>query len=166
MIFSDKLATYGTISIMLCVGTALGMIGLFVGVMSPKYIGLESLLTLQLIFYSQMLISDPQKWPIGFMYLKYFKFSSGYNELFKLSSYVPETISSKKLSHLEIKKTIIENFNINFVILMMAFVVFMAFFVLKYWKEAQLLDQEQKRKQKAIYEKAGNFIEIDTKDSI
>ncbi len=85
LIFSDKLATYGTISIMLCVGTVFGMIGLFVGVLSPKYIGLESLLTLQLIFYSQMLIADPQKWPIGFMYLKYLKFSSGYNDIFKLS---------------------------------------------------------------------------------
>ncbi len=59
LIYSKKLATYGTISIVLCVGTAFGMIGLFVGILSPKYIGLESLLTLQLIFYSQMLISNP-----------------------------------------------------------------------------------------------------------
>ena len=147
LIYSDKLATYGTISIVLCVGTAFGMIGLFVGVLSPKYIGLESLLTLQLVFYSQMLISNPEKWPIGFMYLKYLKFSSGYNEIFKLSEYVPSTIHANKLNHLDMKKTIIENFNINFAILMLSFLVFLVIFMLKYIKESQMSRLEEKRRQ-------------------
>jgi hypothetical protein len=132
LIFSENIATYTTISIVLCVGTGLSLICLAIGLCSPKYIGLESLLTLQLVFFSQLLIKNPSKWPVGFMYLKYLKLSSGYNELFTFTDFFPETIFAKKMDHLDMKKTFIENFNINFIILGFSFLVFLIFFYLQY----------------------------------
>ncbi len=49
------------------------------------------ILTLQLIYYSQLLIIKISKWPVGFVYLKHIRFSTGYNDILTLSSY--ETIS-------------------------------------------------------------------------
>jgi hypothetical protein len=117
------------------VGTAFGILGLMIGLLSPKYIGLESLLTLQLVFFSQLLIVNPSKWPVGFMYLKYFKFSSGYNDILILTDFIPYTTSAKKMENLGIKKTIIENFNINFILLGLSFLVFIIVFYLKSRKE-------------------------------
>jgi hypothetical protein len=57
------------------------MIGLF----TPKYIGLEAILTLQLIYYSLILVLDSKKYPIGFNTFKYFKYSNGYNEILNIS---------------------------------------------------------------------------------
>jgi len=71
-----------------------------IGLMTPKYIGLESILTLQLIFYSQLLISDPSKWPIGFVYLRYLKFSTGFNNIFTYTDYLPLSVMKKKFHHL------------------------------------------------------------------
>lgn len=39
---------------------------LIAGLIAPKYIGLEAVLTLQLIFYSCLLVTDAQKYPVGF----------------------------------------------------------------------------------------------------
>jgi hypothetical protein len=100
------------------------------------------------------------------MYLKYLKFSSGYNEIFKLSEYVPSTIYAKKLNHLDMKKTMIENFNINFAILMLSFLVFMVVFLLKYMKESQMSQLEEKRKQVSDLEKEDLAIPFDTKEPI
>jgi hypothetical protein len=121
------------------VGTVLGILGLMIGLLSPKYIGLESLLTLQLVFFSQLLIVNPSKWPVGFMYLKYFKFSSGYNDILNLTDFIPSTNSAKKMENLGIKKTIIENFNINFILLGLSFIVFIIVFYLKNRKETQMM---------------------------
>ena len=131
LIYSDNIAVYNWISIILCVGTGLSLVGLLVGLLSPKYIGLESLITLQLIFYSQLLITDPSKWPVGFLDLKYLKFASGYNDIFAFTSYTPLTDSAKKLHHLAMQKKVCENFNINFVVLFLAFVVFTVFYSLE-----------------------------------
>jgi hypothetical protein len=138
LIFSENIGTFTTISIVLCAGTALSLLGLVVGLCSPKYIGLESLLTLQLVFYSQLLIVNPSKWPVGFMYLKYLKFASGYNEILELTDFIPYTNQAKKMQHLDLKKTIVENFNINFVLLGLAFLVFAVVFYLKYRKESRM----------------------------
>jgi hypothetical protein len=100
LFYRSNLSSYNSISIVLCVGTGLSIIGLLIGLMTPKYIGLESILTLQLIFYSQLLISDPSKWPIGFVYLKYLKFSTGFNNIFTYTDYLPFSVMTKKFHHL------------------------------------------------------------------
>jgi hypothetical protein len=53
------------------------MTGLVIGLFVPKFIGLETIITMQLIYYSQLLISDLDKWPLGFTYFTYFKVASG-----------------------------------------------------------------------------------------
>lgn len=55
------------------------MLGLLVGLVLPKFIGLETLITLQLIFYSQLLLSDFGLWPIGFSQFENLKIATGYN---------------------------------------------------------------------------------------
>jgi len=59
---------------------------LVVGLFVPKFIGLELIISMQIIYYSQMLIVEYEKWPIG-MYniLKGLRSSSGYNEILKLT---------------------------------------------------------------------------------
>jgi hypothetical protein len=42
----------------LMAGSILNIVGLLIGLWTPKFIGLESILTLQIIFYSQLLIYD------------------------------------------------------------------------------------------------------------
>ena len=163
LIYSANIETFTTISIVLCVGTALSMVGLIIGLCSPKYIGLESLLTLQLIFYSQLLIANPSKWPVGFMYLKYLKFSSGYNEILSVTQYVPYTVDAKKLYQLDMKKTIVENFNINFTLLALSFLVFVIVFCLKYRKESQMTELETKRKDSV---EQGRKPELSLKESL
>lgn len=44
----------------------IGIICLIIGLLSKKYIGLECVLTLQLVFYSQLLVENANKWPMGF----------------------------------------------------------------------------------------------------
>jgi hypothetical protein len=61
------------------------MICLLIGIFLPKFIGLEAILTMQLIYYSQLLIYDFKRWPLGFMYLKFLKVAAGFNEIIKLS---------------------------------------------------------------------------------
>ena len=69
------------------VTTLLGLIGLVIGLFLPKFIGIETIISLQLIFYSQILIINPEDWPVGFFYLKYLKMSTGYNDFIFLTSY-------------------------------------------------------------------------------
>ena len=75
------------------------------------------IITIQLIFYSQLLIDDFDKWPAGFSQFNQLKAATGYNELFNLTEYTPVTVISKKYNKLTMHKTIIENFNLNFIIL-------------------------------------------------
>lgn len=55
------------------------MLGLLIGLVLPKFIGLETLITLQLIFFSQLLISDFELWPVGFSQFSNLKIATGYN---------------------------------------------------------------------------------------
>lgn len=49
---------YTLIGHVLMAGTILSMVGLLLGLISPKFIGLETILTLQIIFYSQLTVYD------------------------------------------------------------------------------------------------------------
>jgi len=44
-------------------GIILNVICLFIGFLTSKFIGLESILTAQLIYFSQLLIYDISNWP-------------------------------------------------------------------------------------------------------
>jgi len=79
---------------------------------------------LQLIFYSQLLIGEFKFWPIGFDQFNNLKISTGYNAFIKLSNFYPLTDMSKKYNKLTLHKTIIENFNLSFVILVIPTAVF------------------------------------------
>ena len=104
--------------------TLLGLLGLVLGLFLPKFIEIETIVTMQLIFYSQVLIFQSDDWPVGFFYLKYLKIATGYNDIFSLTSYVQLTNITKKFSIINLKKTIIENFNLNFVVLILFAVCF------------------------------------------
>ncbi len=61
------------------INTIITNIILFVGILSKKYIGLECMLTLQLIYYSQLLVTPWSKFPAEFSSMKYLKYVNGYN---------------------------------------------------------------------------------------
>jgi hypothetical protein len=87
------------------VASCIFLIFLIVGLFAPKYIGLESILTLEIIFYSQLLIKDPSDWPVGFVYLKYLKLATGYNEnIVEATTYATTTTMGKKYLHLSLQK--------------------------------------------------------------
>ncbi len=86
------------------VQTILNVLLLLIGLFSPKFIGLESILTLQLIFYSQLLITNVSKIPPGFVFLKSLKYASGYNDLLQFTSSSLDSDLSKKMKLLGIKK--------------------------------------------------------------
>ena len=88
-------------------GVILSVLGLLVGLFVPKFIGLESIITIELIYYSQLLISDASKWPVGFSQFKYLKAATGYNDLISLTYYLPSNNMNLKLSKLYVQKTII-----------------------------------------------------------
>jgi hypothetical protein len=44
----------------------IALFNLVLGIVSGKYIGLEGILTFQLMYYSQLLISPWEQYPIGF----------------------------------------------------------------------------------------------------
>jgi hypothetical protein len=48
---------------------------------APKWIGLEVMQVIQLIFFSQLLITDVENWPMAFAVFNYFKFSNGVNNI-------------------------------------------------------------------------------------
>ena len=103
------------------VQTILNLFLLLVGLISPKFIGLESILTLQSIFYSQLLIVNVSRVPPGFVFLKSLKYASGYNDIIQWTNLSLESAIAKKMNLLEINKLAIENFNINFIILFLSF---------------------------------------------
>ena len=102
----------------------LSLIILAVGLIAPKFIGLEMTLTLQFLFFSQFLVQDVDYWPIAFLYLSYMKYSSGYNTILDFTDYEQRNINSVKYAKLKMKKTIVENFNTSFVILIVATLLF------------------------------------------
>jgi hypothetical protein len=115
--------------------TILIAISLVVGLIAPKFIGLELILTLQLIFFSQLLIHDVKNWPPGFVFLKYLKYSTGFNYVFSVSQNLLTDSVSKKMSNLSLKKLVIENFNVSFVFLLLAFITLAVCFIAKLYKE-------------------------------
>lgn len=52
---------------------------LFIGLLSRKFIGLECILVLQLIYYSQILVSPWSNFPVELESIKSLKYSNGYN---------------------------------------------------------------------------------------
>lgn len=70
---------YDGIEITMFVNTIITNFILFIGLLSKKYIGLECMLTLQLIYYSQLLATPWNKFPVEFQSLKYLKYVNGYN---------------------------------------------------------------------------------------
>jgi hypothetical protein len=50
--------------------------------LAPKWIGVEAMQAIQLIFFSQLLITDVSNWPAAFNVFKYFKYSNGFNNIF------------------------------------------------------------------------------------
>ncbi len=77
--FSHHVGLYKAAETSILVTSVLSMMGLLVGLFVPKFIGLQAIITMQLIFYSQLLIDDVEKWPIGFMYFTHLKVATGYN---------------------------------------------------------------------------------------
>ena len=69
LIYESQIESYKTLSYGMLAGTAINSLLLFIGFISPKFIGLESVLTLQLIFFSQTLVYDHMKFPVGFLFL-------------------------------------------------------------------------------------------------
>ena len=111
--------------------TILSILILFIGLFTSKFIGLEMIIGLQLIYFSQLLISNPSKWPIGFSFLKHLKFATGFSNLIQYSFYVPNSSMEAKFSNLEISKNIIENFNIGCVLLILSFLIFFISFIIE-----------------------------------
>jgi hypothetical protein len=50
----------------------------------------------QLIFFSQLLITDASNWPVALKVFKYFKYSNGFNNIFSSSTVQTFSNSSKK----------------------------------------------------------------------
>jgi hypothetical protein len=86
------------------INTILAVINLIAGILSLKFIGLECVLTIQLIYFSQLLINPWQNFPAGFMFLKDLKYINGYNNIFKLSEYFPLTLIERKYFYFSTKK--------------------------------------------------------------
>jgi hypothetical protein len=145
--YTANLDIYKTIAIVICVATILSLVCLVFGLITPKFIGVEFLVTLQLIFYSQLLIVDTGKWPAGFLYLKYLKFASGYNDILHLTSFGFFGSTSIKYSHLAMRKTICENFNLNFMILLLSSLLFLIVHIIKLVSKKRLAENENGRTQ-------------------
>jgi hypothetical protein len=121
------------------------MLLLVFGLITPKFIGLETIITLQLIFFSQILIYDNSKFPVGFLFLSNLKYTTGFSDIIDFSEYIPMTDSSRKMSSIKMKKLIIENFNINFAILFLCFVVLMITCLIRKHNEDKVFDRKETR---------------------
>ena len=56
--FESNMETFKALGQGILATSIVSAICLLIGLLSPKFIGLEAILTLQLIYYSQLLISD------------------------------------------------------------------------------------------------------------
>ena len=113
------------------IGTILKVLFFFMGILTPKFIVLESVLALQLCFFSQILVHDNKKFPIGFLFLENLQYSAGFNRIFDLIDYIPITYDSIKMNHIKREKLIIENFNINFIFLFISFICLAISFIIR-----------------------------------
>jgi hypothetical protein len=78
-----------------------------VGLCTPKYIGVEAISTLQLIYYSCLLITDVNKIPVGFKTFVAFKCSTGFNYFFNYTHLLIDTNFTKKVFWMTLQKTTI-----------------------------------------------------------
>lgn len=83
--YSQHVQTYTQIETSILVMTVVSMLGLLIGLFVPKFIGLEAIITMQLLYYSQLLIKDISVWPLGFMYFKFLGIAGGYKDLIRVS---------------------------------------------------------------------------------
>lgn len=88
-----------------------------VGLCTPKYIGVEAISTLQLIYYSCLLVTDIDKYPVGFKTFVAFKYSTGFNDFFNYTSLVLNDNLTKKVFWMTLHKTAIENYSLSFLVL-------------------------------------------------
>lgn len=107
LIFSSYNQAYKNMSLGTTIFGVIFLVLLFIGLLTPKFIGLEAVITLQLIFYSQLLISDVKKRPVGFVMFECFKFVNGYNDFFSLTNYGLKSDIGVKFQQIQIKKTLI-----------------------------------------------------------
>jgi hypothetical protein len=129
------------------VGAVICTLLLILGLVTPKFIGLEIIITLQLIFFSQILIYDNSKFPVGFLFLSSLQYTTGFNKIFDFTEYLPNTDASRKMFTLERDKLIIENFNINFAILFVAFVILMITAFIRSCDETKVLESRGMQKE-------------------
>ena len=80
---------------------------LLFGLLAPKYIGLEAILTLQLIYYSELLIKDPKNIPLGFQTFAVFKYSTGFNDLFIISEILGASSIEKKYIWMNLESSVL-----------------------------------------------------------
>ena len=57
------------------------------------------------------------------MFLTNLQYTAGFNDIFDFTEYIPITDATKKMLHIKREKMTIKNFNINFVILFICFVL-------------------------------------------
>jgi hypothetical protein len=124
------------------------MLGLLAGLFVPKFIGLETIITMQLIYFSQLLIVNYEEWSVGFLQFANLKAATGYNEVLDLTEYAPVTDLTKKYHRLLIHKTVLENLNVSFVVLVaVASLFYITCFAMRK-KEAEILEIFQQTQDK------------------
>jgi hypothetical protein len=89
------------------VGAIICNLLLLISLVTPKFIGLEVIITLQLIFFSQILIYDNSKFPVGFLFFSNLQYTTGFNKFFDFTKYFPSTDVSRKMFTLERDKMVI-----------------------------------------------------------
>jgi hypothetical protein len=82
LIFSKNAQQFKMIGKINLVFVCLLSIIFIVSMLAPKWIGIEAMQVNQLIFFSQLLITDASNWPLAFKVFKDFKYSNGFNNIF------------------------------------------------------------------------------------
>ena len=132
---------------------AVGLIVLIllgVGLCTPKYIGIEGITTLQLIYYSCLLVTDVEKYPVGFYTFLAFKYSTGFNDFFHFTSLVLNDDFTKKVYWMTLTKTSIENYNLSFLPLVIATILMLITFVYRLRAEKKFEARSPKNSKKEI----------------
>jgi hypothetical protein len=162
---TQNAAAYKAIGNTMLAAIILNIICFLVGFLSFKFIGLESILTLQLIYFCQLLIFDISRWPSGFSFLQNLKYSSGFNGVLQFTEYGLFSTIAKKMHTLRIQKLLIENFDINFLILTVTFLVFLVSSILRKNRETFVNEELREMKYRDKDKKEEAKIEEFRKDS-
>jgi hypothetical protein len=148
--YSNYQSQYDIVSKNFLATVILSMLGLLVGLFLPKFIGLETIITMQLIYFSQLLIVNYDEWPVGFLQFANLKAATGYNEVLDLTKYAPVTDLTKKYHRLFIHKTVLENLSVSFVVLTAFASLFYVTSLLMRKKEAEILELFQQTQDKKL----------------